>query len=375
VLPWGGHGWATLEGLVWWQRKAPLPPDLVTSGSILDRVPGALGQPHTQLDFGFGDMGHGPFLGGRAALGGYLDPHQVFGLEAGGFVLEQRSSLFALNSNTNKNALLAFRHLDPSGTEDAFVEAVGSVKGQKLGPFSGGVAVETDNRFWGTDVNLLHALAWQPVCRVQLIAGLRYLDLDENLNFMSRKSPFNGGTATFLGVKYGSPAFTLTDDSFHTRDQFLGGQVGLRGDWVHGRYYLGLVGKVALGRTDEESSVLGVSTLQAKNTRPVAVPGGLYALPGNSGRLLNQEFGVVPELQVRAGIQLMPWLRVFGGYDFLYWTRVLRPGDQVDLTIDPRQVPTDPAFKSGTVAGFPRPMSNPTDFWVQGLTFGLELLY
>jgi hypothetical protein len=375
VLPWGYHTWATLEGLVWWQKKAPLPPDLLTSGSILDRVPAALGQPHTTLDLGFGDVGHGPFLGARAAVGGYLDAHQVFGLEVGGFVLEQRSTLFGLDSITNKNAVLAFRHLDPSGAQDAFVEAAGSVKGQKLGPFSGGVAVQASDRFWGAEGNAVHALFWTPVCRLQLLLGLRYLDLEESLDFLSRKAPFNGGTATFLGSKFGSPAFTLTDDVFQTRDQFFGGQLGLRGDWVHGRYYVGVVGKLALGPTEEALDVLGVSTLQAKNTKPVTVAGGLYALPSNSGRRMEEEFAVVPEFQVRGGVQLLHWARVFAGYDFLYWTRVLRPGEQVDLTIDPRQVPTDPAFKAGTAATFPRPMNNPTTFWVQGVTFGLELLY
>jgi hypothetical protein len=360
--------------LTWWQKKAPLPPTLILSGSATDPVPAVLGQPGTKLTYAFGEIGYGPFLGAQAELGGWLDERQVLGLDASSFVLEQRRSIFSLNNLTG-TGVLGFRHLDPSGAEDVFAVEAPAVRGGKVGPFAGGLAMESESRLWGAEAKVLHGLYATAEFRLRLLAGVRYLDLSESLVYLSRKAPFNGGTAPFLGTKFGSPAVTLTDDQFHTRDQFVGAQAGLHGDWVRGPVYLGFNGTVALGRTNEVLQVAGFSTLQAKNVPPVTTSGGLFALPTNGGRNLGQDFGVVPQFEVRGGVQATSWLRAFAGYDFLYWTRILRPGDQVDVTVDPRQVPTDPAFKSGAAVSYPRPLLHHSDFWVQGVIFGLELAY
>jgi hypothetical protein len=167
----------------------------------------------------------------------------------------------------------------------------------------------------------------------------------------------------------------LTNDRFTGRSQFFGGQLGLRGEYFCKHVFVAVSGKLALGESNEVSNDLGVSTLQPKNARPQTVVGGLFAQPSNSGHFINQDFAVVPEVQIKAGVLLAPWCRATVGYDFLYWSRVLRPGEQIDLTVDPRQVPTDPSFKAGTLTSFPRPMTNVSDFWAQGLTFGLEFTF
>src|SRR5262249_53745226 len=117
------------------------------------------------------------------------------------------------------------------------------------------------------------------------------------------------------------------------------------------------------------------STLVQRRGPAVIVPGGLYALHSNSGRFTNQDFGVVPEFQLKGGVILTPWLRVTLGYNFLYWGRGLRAGKGIDVTVDPRQVPTDPGHGGGIGASFPRPALRPTDFWAQGLTFGMEVTF
>ena len=59
------------------------------------------------------------------------------------------------------------------------------------------------------------------------------------------------------------------------------------------------------------------------------------------------------------------------GYSFLYWSRVERAGDQIDTTVNPTQIPP------GALAGEARPAFpfNTTDFWAQGVRFGLEYNY
>jgi hypothetical protein len=60
------------------------------------------------------------------------------------------------------------------------------------------------------------------------------------------------------------------------------------------------------------------------------------------------------------------------GYNFLYWSNVIRPGNQVDRVINPNLLP--PANGLG---GPNRPTFefHGSDFWAQGVSFGLEFRY
>src|SRR5208283_6095108 len=44
--------WASSDYLFWWSKNAPAPVPLVTTGSLADPIPGALGQPGTKVLFG-----------------------------------------------------------------------------------------------------------------------------------------------------------------------------------------------------------------------------------------------------------------------------------------------------------------------------------
>ena len=61
----------------------------------------------------------------------------------------------------------------------------------------------------------------------------------------------------------------------------------------------------------------------------------------------SNQFSVVPELGLTLGYDFSPQLRATIGYDLVYWNTVARPGDQIDLNIDPRQFPP-PAITGAT---------------------------
>ncbi len=69
-------------------------------------------------------------------------------------------------------------------------------------------------------------------------------------------------------------------------------------------------------------------------------------------------------------------LRVFAGYDFLYLSNVLRPGEQIDRGINFSQT-VQSVIAGNAVASGTRPaaMLVGSDFWAQGLHLGLELRY
>ncbi len=369
VSPAGCHFWAGVETLLWWEKKESLPANLVTSGLPTDAVPGALGQPNTVGLSGGGNVQFNPFAGSRLFAGVWLDPQQIIGIESSAFVLQEQGQGSSFNSTIGGNPLLALRYFNAAtGEQDAFVIASPSTK-------SGGIATQTSSQLWGADVNVLHAFWWGNGFHLVGLLGFRYLDLSEALSIQTRTMALGNSPISFLGRNFATPAFDLTADRFHARSHFFGGQVGVRGEYYFSHFFVAATGKLAIGRTDEVINALGVSTLQIGTTPLLKTAGGLLALPSNSGQFVNQDFGIVPELQLKTGVLLTRWLRATIGYDVLYWSRVLRAGGTLNLTEDPRQVPTSPSFQADAAGHAPHPIFNPSSFWVQGLTLALEFTY
>jgi hypothetical protein len=84
---------------------------------------------------------------------------------------------------------------------------------------------------------------------------------------------------------------------------------------------------------------------------------------------------VVPEFNLNVGRQVTDSLRLFVGYTFLYMSNVVRPGDQIDTTVNTTQLPdyTGP----GTLSGPARPAFTwrDTGMWVQGINVGAQLRF
>jgi hypothetical protein len=70
------------------------------------------------------------------------------------------------------------------------------------------------------------------------------------------------------------------------------------------------------------------------------------------------------------GYQLTPHLRATFGSTFLYWNRVARSGDQIDLAVNTNFIPPPIANTGGALN--PSFAFHDTAFWAMGLNFGLE---
>jgi hypothetical protein len=108
--------------------------------------------------------------------------------------------------------------------------------------------------------------------------------------------------------------------------------------------------------------------------------GGLLALATNIGRFTRDRFSAVPEVGVNVGYRITDHLRAFVGYNFLYWGNVVRPADQIDRVLDASLIPNFLNPQTGlpyTPTGALRPAVpfKETDYWAQGVTFGLEFRY
>ncbi|MGZ5827485.1 MAG: BBP7 family outer membrane beta-barrel protein, partial [Xanthobacteraceae bacterium] len=86
----------------------------------------------------------------------------------------------------------------------------------------------------------------------------------------------------------------------------------------------------------------------------------------NIGNFNSDRFSVVPELNARFSYQFAPGWRALVGYNFIYWTGVVRPGGVIDTAVNPTQLPPGPL----TGAARPAPRADTTDYWMHGVSVG-----
>jgi hypothetical protein len=191
------------------------------------------------------------------------------------------------------------------------------------------------------------------------------VNLQEDLSFIT-DSP---------SVAPNPPDFFHTFDRFNANNNFYGAQAGLRASYDNTRLFLNATGKVALGSTVERVSVNGGTFTDAGGF--ASAPGAYLTQLTNIGTLSQGHFAVVPELNLNFGVRITPWASIVVGYSFLYVSSVARPGDQIDRVINPSQAAAITGNFSGTLSGPARPalILRDTDFWAQGLNFGLQFRY
>lgn len=369
-----GRIWVSAEYLLWWIKDANLPP-LVTTGPVTALSPGAIGSPGFGQLFG-GTPDNGTFSGGRVTAGFWLNDCQTRGIEASYFFLGSRSNTFSAASTGAPGSLVLAR---------PFFDVSTGLQNSQLISFpglsSGSVSVPTTSRFQGPEVNFISNLCCScaPACRdccdtcepvggyrVDLISGVRYLDLKESLRISET-----------IQVVPGAPIFPGSTirafDQFDTTNQFYGGQIGVRGQVWRNRMFATFTAKVALGDTRQTVDISGATTITAPNGAVSVRPGGLLALPSNIGHYSRDVFSVVPEVGVNVGYQVTDHLSVFVGYNFLYWSDVARPGDQIDLGVNSTRTPVSLVPASGPAR--PQFTFRDSDFWAQGINVGVTLRY
>jgi hypothetical protein len=116
----------------------------------------------------------------------------------------------------------------------------------------------------------------------------------------------------------------------------------------------------------------GSTTVTVPGFAPVTSPGGLLALSTNSGSHTRDVFAVIPEARVQLAYQVGPHLGVHAGYSFLYCSRVVRAGDQIDLVVNPALLPPP---LPGAFPQRPAFRFEGSSVWAQGIDLGMELRF
>ncbi len=366
-VPTQSQFWFGAEYL-FWQARGMYVPALVTqapAGASGTDV-GGLSNPATSILFG-DDRILTDFRSGLSLRTGcWFDVCQNVGIDASAFWLGRQSENFTASSDGNPGLFRPF-YTDAGTSQSELVAFLDPnvIGGGVLFPVvAGAVTVNATTDLAGWDVNLRSNFRRDDVCRVDFLFGYRYLRLRDTLGIRE-------DLVTTSVLPEDPPlgtTFTI-NDHFETTNEFHGAQIGLTGEVRGERWFLNWVTKIAFGNTHRETLINGQTIVAVPGIGSATYDGGLLAQQTNIGRYLNDDFAVTPEVGLSVGCFVTSNLRIFGGYNFLYWSRVGRAGDQIDLTLS--QIPPTPPQGLGRPS-YPNAM---TDFWAHGVKAGVELKY
>jgi hypothetical protein len=343
------------EYLLWWMRTGSIP-SLATTSS--NGGFGFLGQPDTVRLLGPGQYGDSLRSGFRVRAGRWFGEDCItnpWGVDGSYFFLGKQSDSFAANSGQF-----------PVLTRPFFAPNINREFGEQVafpGVATGQLNIDTTSELWGADINLRRALCRTCTSQSEWFMGYRHLNLRESLGFLE--------SITSLGMLNDPPGTSiLVTDQFNVHNQFHGGQLGYAMSRQRDRWNLRARASVALGVTHQELQISGAQLRTRPGQAPEAFTGGLLAAGPNLGTFENNKFSVVPEVTLNAGYNLTPNLAVHLGYNFIYWSNVIRPGDQIDRVVDLSFVPNAPPVP--TITPRPQPTFTQSGFWTQGLQFGVD---
>ncbi len=368
--------WFGARGLTWWFKSSPFPIPLVTTTTDLTTQPLAgLGPTTTSVLLGNQSLGTGAHGGAHLYAGTWVDAQRTVAFEAGYFIVSNQSVVRSVTSSGQAGSpALAVPFFDVDATaESTFTLA-------SPGIASGGAVLSLRNQLQGAEANGLVTVCSAAGLRVDILAGFRFLDLREDAGFAT----FSTGTQP-PGPGSNNGLILNTDDRFNTHNQFYGCQIGARGEYRLENFLFNATAKVGLGEAYQVVTLGGATVTNFFNApaggpftgAPTQlIPGtGTFVQASNVGRASRDQMAVVGEVGLSVGYQVTRWARLFVGYDFLYWSNVARPGNQVDRFINSSQTLQSSILTGNPTATGTRPAEVVTgsSFWAQGINLGLEL--
>jgi hypothetical protein len=343
-VPPGPHLWVKADYLMWNVKGGLLPP-LVTSafGSPSMASPDPLSAfmvSESKINSGLHD-------GFRVAGGIWLDKPDGTGVElryARFFHGEDVQDLESVPRtflgrpfwDVVNNAPALFLLSNPAGTMQGFAQ------------------IRTSFDSEGFEANVLRRGPAMVGEEFHWIMGLRYWEMQENLTVAAGSQVGGMRVGTF--------------DTFATRNRFFGSQIGGQFSFTRNNLQIDLTLKVASGAMLEDASVLGGATALLPNGVRVDRPGGFLALASNSGGHSRTKFAVLPEGSLAIAYCVTDNVKLRLGYDAMYVYKVIRPGEQVNLQINPSLLPFSPTPTAPLRPDF---RFNDETFWMQGFSFGM----
>ncbi|MCC9601587.1 BBP7 family outer membrane beta-barrel protein [Stieleria sp. JC731] len=355
-------GFVSFEALNFWTDGMSVPALVTQSlpGSISGRSEAGV-LPGATVLYGGNDILDDSRTGGRLRFGFWFDRCHTVGLAAEYLELERESEAFSAASTGDPILARPFYNVT-TGMNDS--ELIAFNDGQIA--LTGTVSVQAYSELVGGGVNLRFLKGCDEGCREWLFCGrnnhyctrsefrlgYRFMELNEGVSIHE----------DLLSTGTNPGTFDITD-AFDTENRFNGVDLGWSRRIVRGYWTLESLIRIAVGNTNQIVRINGSTSIDDG----AAQSGGLLALT-NQGTFEQDEFSVLPELNLTLGYQLTDHLKATVGYTGIYWSNVVRPGEHIPTAVNPNFLP--PAV-SGTDA-YPLFSFDTTDYWAHGLTYGLE---
>jgi len=346
--------WGGVEYLYWWNKDRSVPVMATTSdpGTPFSQA-GVLGLSSTSVLFGGGDYDDDPESGVRGTLGLWLNPEQTLGVY--GRMFQVGPEDIGFNGSSTGDPILARPFYDVDlNRENSLVAAY-------PGLTEGGVNIRTSNEIRGYELMLRKLLFYGYANRLDVVGGYHATSIDDRVHAQHELTSLDPGGRVPVGTEIN------TRDWFDAENNFHGGTIGLMAQGYDGKLTWNLLTKASFGNNNQVVSIRGDSTTSIPGAGETTFNQGLLGLDTNNGVYENDEFTIVPELDLSLSYNLFNNLSVSVGYSIIYWTDVVLAGGAVDTVINPTQI-------DGPLIGTPAPTYEIHDqsFWVQGLTFGLN---
>ena len=338
--------WADVDYLGWWVKGNHVPPLVTTSPQGTPQAQaGVLGQPGTSILFGDQRVDNQFRNGGRITIGGWL-VGDVWAIEGNYYALNTANTNYAaasvFSAGPTNDPILARPFFDPTlnggaGAQHQLLLAFPNFNaGGTLVNLDGTVNVHASSTIQSSGVQLkrLVGIDCMKDHRMFLTGGYRFFRMEEGLQIADTISPVGGAFPAGSQLAH--------FDSFGTKNNFQGGDIGLFSDLRRGRWVLETQPKIAFGNMHEIVNIDGQTKVN-NGTTLAGFPGGLLTQVSNMGVYRRNQFALIPEINVKLGFQITQGWRATAGYNFTYITRVVRPGNEVDFVV---AVPPSPARRS-----------------------------
>ncbi|VTR99466.1 BBP7 family outer membrane beta-barrel protein [Tuwongella immobilis] len=231
--------------------------------------------------------------------------------------------------------------------------------------YAGTLTLQREIDLIGAEANYRQNLICGKPLRLDFLAGYRYFRVGESLTLMGQRVSLgdqpdlpSGSAASFL-------------DRFTTRNNFHGGQIGLNSVFAWRDFRFDVTGKIAFGVNHDLLTVNGEREILTPTGGLVKLPGGIYSASNSLGSSHGIDFAVLPEINCKFGYQITDHIQAYLGYNFLYLNNIKRPGAQIELASIPPTLGTD----SGIYPPQNAHRDVTQDFWLQGITLGMEFRY
>lgn len=357
--------WFGAEALIWHTSSTSLPPLVTTSENGTQQLDaGVIGRPATQVLYGGNNIFTGMHGGFRLRGGVNFDQCGVSGMDAEFFMLGTRVESY--HSTSNGAPILARPFLNATGLNDsqlvAFPDlASGTIDVNARSSLNSG-ALHYREVFWkecdpGYPCPDNCWRSGPSSFSLGFQIGPRFINLRDSIGVNEQLTAIGNGNAYQI------------QDSFRTKNQFWGSELGLFGTRQRRRWSLDGGIRLAIGGTKQQLDVSGQTAVNAGGMTTIS-PGGFLAQRTNSGSWEQRKFALIPQFDVGIGYQMTNTWRCSVGYSLLYWGSVLRATEQIDPVINPGLLPPEQNPLTGDLR--PATLLHESSYLAHGITIGLE---